>query len=198
MFSTDAKNAMLTRIGSLALFCSLHSAYSAAGANELAGGSPAYGRKANSWSVASGAFMVFAGQPQFDVPSGSIVAFIGFQGSGTGAGPFYGMTPLGGDGYKEIQVDAAGNRVVSEAHGLGNGNKVCFLGGSPPAPLVEGTVYFVTSAATDDFAVAATSGGAAIDLTTDGDANVRVSRIGPEEYASQGTLTVQSLSAFLF
>ena len=51
-------------------------------ANELAGGSPAYARKAITWGTASAATPsvkpLAATFPTFDVPPGSTVAYIGF------------------------------------------------------------------------------------------------------------------------
>ena len=51
MFTTAAKNAMLNAEGTTHL--SLHSAWSATGANELSGGSPAYARKSAGLAAAS-------------------------------------------------------------------------------------------------------------------------------------------------
>jgi hypothetical protein len=61
------------------------------------------------------------------------------------------------------------------SHGLANATAVCFTvaaGGSLPAPLEEDTLYWVVNTATNTFQVAYTSGGTAIDLTTDGTGDI--------------------------
>jgi hypothetical protein len=56
--------------------------------------------------------------------------------------------------------------ITSNGHGLSNGQRIKFSGAGLSAPLVAGTVYFVRDVTTNTFKVAATSGGAAINLTT--------------------------------
>lgn len=62
-------------------------------------------------------------------------------------------------------VDAVNNEIDAAAHGLSNGDMIAFVNGTPPAPLQEGRIYYVVGSVTAAFAVAATSGGAAIDIT---------------------------------
>lgn len=65
----------------------------------------------------------------------------------------------------------AGTDVLTEVGTvLANGNsvQVSNSGGALPAPLVAGTTYFVRDKTGDTFKLAATSGGAAIDITTNG------------------------------
>ena len=109
------------------------------------------------------------------------------------------MFPLGGTGYKEVQCDVTGNLIISESHGFVANDKVVFLNGAPPTGLTEGTIYFViaTGLTADVFSVAATQGGAAIDLTADGAADVVVSKIVTEVFAGQGTHTVNDLDISL-
>ena len=64
------KNAMLNAEGTTHL--SLHSAWSATGANELSGGSPAYARKAVTWTGA-GAVRSPSANLVFDIPAGATV-----------------------------------------------------------------------------------------------------------------------------
>jgi hypothetical protein len=64
------------------------------------------------------------------------------------------------------------NRLTLDQHGFEDGDAVTVraeAGGSLPAPLVEGTTYYVKRVNDVAVQLAATSGGAAIDLTTDGD-----------------------------
>ena len=67
----------------------------------------------------------------------------------------------------------AGDLVTKTAHGLSNGDHVSFATIVTTTGIVTNTIYFVISAATDTFQVAATSGGAAIALTTNGTGTVR-------------------------
>jgi hypothetical protein len=179
---------------------SLHSAFHATGGNEIAGGSPAYARKAITMGTSSARVRSSSTAPVFDVPA-STVAFVGLW---TNAGTvFRGMFPLGGT-EKGFQVDLENNRVACEAHGLVQDDRVVFIGGTPPAGTTEGTLYFVVAVQTgspatlhgdvDTFQVSATLGGAAIDLTGQHAPACKVSKIVPEVFAAQGTYTVNSLT----
>ncbi len=69
-----------------------------------------------------------------------------------------------------VTISHASPGVVSwTAHGLVNGQALYFTtDGTLPSPLVPGQIYYVVSAATDTFEVAATFGGSAINTTSDG------------------------------
>lgn len=174
--------------------CSLHSAYSATGANELTGGSPAYARKAITIAAAGSRARAASTQPVFDVAAASVVAFVGLW---TNAGTvFRGMFANGGT-EKGFQVDVTNNKILCEAHGLVDTNNVVFYGGTPPTGLTEGTVYFVvgnTAADPDTFQVSLTSGGAAIDITGQPAAQCKFSKIVQETFGAQGTFTATALS----
>ena len=191
---TDATvNTMLDAITyDLAL---LHTAYSATGANEVTGGSPAYARKAITLGAAASRSKAATTQPVFDIPAGTTVRFIGVW---TNAGTvFRGMFANGGM-EKGFQVDLTNNKILCEAHGLVDNDKVVFYGGTPPTGLTEGTVYFVvgnTAADPDTFQASLTQGGAAIDITGQPAAQCKFAKIIEEgPYGAQGTFTVQSLS----
>ncbi len=62
-------------------------------------------------------------------------------------------------------VDNTTDFFTSVGHGLVNGDTVRFTSGSPPAPLVAGTAYYIVNKTTDTFQVAATLGGNFIDIT---------------------------------
>lgn len=188
MFTDAARNAMISAEGTTHL--SLHSAYSATGANELSGGSPAYARKAVSYGTASSGAKAQSANVAFDVPASASVRFVGRWTALTG-GTFLGMEAINGSEL-EFSVDLTAETVKAPAHGLANGDRVVFIGGTPPGGLVEGTEYFVISAATDTFQVAATAGGAAINLTSEPSARCVVSKIVPEAYGAQGTFTVNA------
>lgn len=98
-YSTSGKNAMLTHLGSVAVFASLHSASPGdTGANEISGGSPAYARKAITWNTAAAGSLDNNANPVFDVPSGATVAFVGLWSAAT-AGTFYGYFPVTSETY---------------------------------------------------------------------------------------------------
>jgi hypothetical protein len=174
--------------------CSLHTAYSATGANEVTGGSPAYARKAITMGAAASRVRTNSSSPVFDVPTGTTVRFIGLW---TAAGPtFRGMFANGGTELG-FQVDLTNDRILCESNSLANDNKVVFYGGTPPTGLTEGTVYFVvgvTASDPDYFQVSLTSGGAAINLTGQPSAQCKFSKIVEEAFAAQGTFTVTTLS----
>lgn len=89
-FSTTAKNTMLDAL--LPTLASLHSADpGATGANELAGGSPAYARKAITIAAAAGGSRAASTQPIFDVPAGTVA----YYGLWTAGGVFVGGGVLG-------------------------------------------------------------------------------------------------------
>jgi hypothetical protein len=95
--------------------------------------------------------------------------------------------------------DLAGNTIQSPAHGLSAGQSVVFWvssGAALPAPLAEGTIYFVIAAGltTDVFEVSTTSGGSAVDITAIGDGEFQT--IIVETFAGQGqyNLTSDTLS----
>jgi hypothetical protein len=92
-------------------------------------------------------------------------------------------------------ADITANTIDSPAHGLSAGNQVVFWASSGavlPAPLAEGTIYFVIAAGltTDVFEVSLTSGGSAVDITAAGDGEVQT--IVPETFVGQGTYTVST------
>lgn len=66
---------------------------------------------------------------------------------------------------------ATGDLFTAYAHGLANGNQIVFFappGGQLPTGITANTAYYVVGSTTNTFQVSATSGGAAIDITTDG------------------------------
>lgn len=181
-------------------FGSLHTAYSATGANEVTGGSPAYARKATTWAAAaSGAKAMSATFPVWDVPASTTVAWIGLW-DAVSAGNFLGIFPAGGGTLRALEAesgDLAGDTIASKAHGFTAGQAVVFwqgAGGTLPAPLAVGTIYYVIAAglATDVFKVSTTSGGAALDITATGGGFAQL--IIPEVFAGQGTYTLSSCS----
>src|SRR5215471_2133324 len=123
-YSVAARNLMLETldesVATGAKYGSLHTAYSTAGANELAGGSPAYARVALTWAAATGASKATSAQAQFNVPPSSTVRWIGLWDSLTG-GNFLGMTPNGGLTPQQFVVSNPANDTLEcVGHGFVN------------------------------------------------------------------------------
>jgi hypothetical protein len=88
----------------------------------------------------------------------------GMQVTGTGT-PL--TTPIA------VTFQDAGDTVTLTAHGLSNGDEVSFATIVSTTGIVINTIYFVVNAATDTFQVAASAGGAALALTTNGSGTMR-------------------------
>lgn len=199
IFTATARNRMLDALDESAttgiVNGSVHTAYSATGTNEATGGSPAYARKGLTWAAASGGSKAQTGSVTFDLPAGTY-GWIGFWDT---AGPtFLGMVPNGGAAANPLHPfvtdDTTADTLKSIGHGYANGDSVVVWAGANtlPAPLAEGTVYFVISTAANNFQLSATSGGAAINITAFGQGHVQ--KIVQETFAAQGQLTVSGLT----
>lgn len=91
---TALKNEALDLIASRVLWVSIHSADpGSTGANELAGGSPAYGRKAVAWSAAAAGSVETSAAVRFDIPAGANAHYLGAWSAASG-GTFRGSGPL--------------------------------------------------------------------------------------------------------
>ena len=191
--TTFTRNAMLGAFPGTHL--SAHTAYSATGASEVTGGTPAYARKAVTYAAAAGEARSASNAPVFDIPAATTVRFIGMWDALT-LGNFIGMIANGGD-EKEFAVDLTANTVLVPAHGYPANQKITFTGDTAPGGLTEGTVYFAVTVTTDTFQVSLTSGGVAIDLTTYNGGKCVVSAVVEEVFAAQGTLTVSPHSVRL-
>jgi hypothetical protein len=123
----------------------------------------------------------------FDVPA-CTVKWVGFW----NAAVFVGCAPNGGATPKNFMSVASTDLVYSAAHGFSDTNKITFYNGTPPAPLAEGTTYFVRDSTTDTFKVAATAGGVAIDLTAAPSFGCVLCAITEDVYAVQGTHQLSS------
>lgn len=75
-------------------FVSLHTADpGTGGTSEVTGGSPAYARKAITWSAAASGSKASSNQPVFDVPASTTITHVGYYSAAT-AGTFYGSRAL--------------------------------------------------------------------------------------------------------
>jgi len=75
------------------------------------------------------------------------------------------------EGRVAAAASASTDAIELDGHGFASGDELSLraeAGGSLPSPLAEGTTYYALPVDGDHFQVAATSGGAAIDLTTVG------------------------------
>lgn len=185
--TVNGKNEMLDALDVVSL--SLHTAFpGATGANEVTGGS--YARQAVTFGAAAAGVRTLSAASNVPVPATSV----GWAGLwATGGTTFQAYSPNGGN-PKEFQVNATADTISCPAHGYSDTQTIVFYGDTCPNPLAEGTVYYVRDAATDTFKVAATSGGAAIDLTTSGGSACLVSSITVEVYGGAGTHTINTWS----
>ena len=192
---TDARaNVMLDAEYATGDLLSLHTAFSTTGANEVSGGS--YARQAITWAAAASRAKSKTGTISVPVPAAATVAWVGVWNSA--GSTFKGMTPNGGSD-KTFQVDLTNNRIYCEGSGYANDDRVTFTG-TPPTGLTQGTHYYVVGVTPGDpdyFQVAATQGGAAIDITGQHAANCVVSKITIETYASAGNHEITALTVSL-
>jgi hypothetical protein len=191
---TAQKNVMLDAVTPNLPYASLHSASTGGtGANELTGGSPAYARKAITWGAASAGSVANTAQLVFDIPAGTSVAFVGFwsaSSAGTFRGDFAASSPADEDGA--VATAAASTDVfTAPGHTFDDGDQVVVVdtGNSAlPAGVAENTTYYVRDSSGATFKLAATLGGAAIDITADGACFVFSQTV--EAFGGQGTYTV--------
>lgn len=76
---------------------------------------------------------------------------------------------------KQFTATAADDTITSAGHGLTDGARIVFKGdGTLPGGLTAGVRYFIRDVTANTFKVAATQGGSAIDLTSDGEGTLGV------------------------
>lgn len=98
---------------------------------------------------------------------------------------------LRNEGRLVDSASVSSNTFELDVHGFDSGQELTFraeAGGSLPSPLVAGTIYYAVPVSESRFSVAATSGGAAIDLTTAGSGVVVVAELSESsarEWASR-------------
>jgi len=170
------------------VYLSAHSAYSATGANLLDAKTSA------NFSAAASRQKALAAACDIAITGGNTVKWIGAWDSTQAT--FKGMYPNGGSD-KTFQLDLTNNRVYCEGHGFDNDDNITFHGAAAPAGLAVGTTYFVVSVTAGDpdyFQVAATQGGAAIEITGQHTTGCVVSKIVEETYAANGTHRVNQFT----
>lgn len=191
--STADLNTMLAAWTAVNGWMSAHSAYSATGANELAGGS--YARVAVTWGSPSGGSVALTGTPySINAPASSSVAWVGFWSASSG-GTFGGMFPGGNASAFAFAAPSSTSTLLAPGSAYANGTTVVVLpvpGGTLPSGLAQGTIYYVVNASGDSFQLSATLGGSAITLTADGAGLVQA--ISAESFGSAGTYAVSAAS----
>lgn len=197
--STSAKNQMLNNLATTAVFASLHSTYPGdTGAGEISGGTPVpYARQAVTWNAAAGGNLDNLVSPTFVVPAATTIRWLGLWSLIT-AGTWLGSVPLGATASHAFYATDAGDVLYSDNHGYTNGQSVVLQPVSSftlPAGLAVGTVYYVVSATTDTLQLSATSGGAAITLTSDGMGWLQL--VVPETFNGQGSYAVSDIDIML-
>lgn len=79
---------------------------------------------------------------------------------------FYANGGIVNKGSSAVTFNTTTNKVLWTAHGMSNGDPVFFTTTNTlPGGITEGVTYYIINKGTDDFQIAATVGGAAIDLT---------------------------------
>lgn len=168
-------------------FATLHDGFpGATGDNELTGGG--YVKQAVVFSSTSAGQRLLSGTETWTVPA-CTVRWIGFQDS-TSAYQF--CAPNGGATPRNFMSGPDDNLIYATGHAYVNTDKIVFYGGTPPAPLVEGTVYFVRDSTANTFKVATTAGGVAIDLTSAPSFNCVVCKITEQVYPTADTHSLTS------
>ena len=204
-FTTTAQDQALDALNggtpsSIIAYASLHTAYSATGANELTGGSPAYAREAVTWSAASaGSKASSSVAAAFNVPASTSVAFVGLWSAAT-AGTFAGMGPNdAGTTYAFTATLASPGVFTAPGSSYTNGQTVVVFpgaGATLPTGVTAGTVYYIVSASGATFELSATSGGSGINLSAAGAGIVQAVTL--EAFGAQGTFTLSSETLSLF
>lgn len=165
-----------------------------ANAGEATGGSPAYARVAVTLGAAASAAKANTGSLAFNAPAGTY-GFATFWNASTGNTTQYrGYGHLNNTkrGFGTVDsADVTANTITSNGHTLANTNRVMLynvMAETIPAGLTEGVIYFVVGSATDTFQVSLTSGGAAVDITGQGE--VAYFDLVAETFGVDGTLTI--------
>lgn len=191
LLNTNGRNALVNGLAGVVSHISLHEGVpDAAGSGELSGGG--YARLPVTWSAAASGVRDSTAELAHTVPAGVTVTFYGLW-SALSGGTFYGAIARTGVGEGRYGfgtvADVDTDVIQSAGHGLVDDMRVIVanvLAESLPAGLAEGTLYWVVGADTDTFKLAATQGGAAVNVTSVGE--LFWQRVVPETFASAGEL----------
>jgi hypothetical protein len=165
-------------------------AYTDLGATEVAGGS--YARQAITWAAASGGTRANSAQISIPIPAGTTVQTVGVW-DASSAGNSQGFWQIGSTVTGTGTATASTDTIASFAHGVTTDDRVFFTapaGSSLPTGLSATVLYFVraTGLTADAFTVALTSGGAAVNITADGE--VAFFKTVPQTFSIAGNLVL--------
>jgi hypothetical protein len=97
--SVNGRNKQLGGFGSAVTHVSLHTGDpSTTGANEVAGGSPAYARKSVTWAAPSAGTISSSNAQVFDVPAATTITYAGYWDAAT-SGNFYGSRAITSESF---------------------------------------------------------------------------------------------------
>ena len=167
-------------------YASAHTAFpGVTGASECAGGS--YARQALAFGTSSGGIRTQTGAAIFPITA-QTVRWVGYWQDSN----WLYAAPAGGASPKNFIVLPNDDTVYSPAHGWADGQQVVIFNGTAPAGTDEGQILYVRDSGTNTFKVAATDGGAAIDMTSAPSWGAVVCAITEYVYPASGTFSVES------
>jgi hypothetical protein len=171
-YTNSGKSDCLGALRTATTHLSAHTAFPGdSGASEVTGGT--YARLPITWAAVAGTPPSFDLSAALDlaIPAGVTVKWIGGFTALT-AGTFKTFAPCGSTLRGVATIQASDDIFRSDGHGLPNDRRVVFYpvaGEALPTGLTEGTDYFVIGQTADTFQVSLTQGGAAVNLTGDGE-----------------------------
>jgi hypothetical protein len=161
-------------------------AYTDLGVTESSGGS--YARQSITWAAASSGTRTNSAQLTIPINAGQTIQTVGIW-DALSAGNSQGFFQIGSTIAGVGTATASTDTIASFAHGLANTDRVFVTapsGTTLPTGLSLTTLYFVVGSATDSFQLSLTSGGAAVDITANGE--VAFFRTVPQTFAVSGNL----------
>lgn len=170
-------------------------AYTDLGVTETSGGS--YARQTITWAAAASGARANSAQITIPIAAGVTVQAVGVW-DALSAGNSQGFWQIGSTINGVGTATASTDTIASFAHGLANTDRVFVAapaGSSLPTGLSATTLYFVVGAATDTFQLSTTSGGAAVDITANGE--VAFFRTVPQVFSSAGNLILPATTGLV-
>jgi hypothetical protein len=172
----------------------------AATPTEVSGGS--YARQSITWGAAASGARGASAQITIPIPASTTVVAVGVWDALT-AGTLQMFNQIGSTANGVATVATTGDLFTTIGHGLSADDRVFFTapGGQPgptvPAGLSANTIYFVraTGLTANAFTVATTSGGAAVDVTADGE--VAWFKTVPQTFSVAGNLILPATTGLV-